>query len=287
VAGNQTDLRWSPDSFDRVADTERLTELVAVVQRTQRAEDVDGFLALFAADAVWVNGAGRRLVGLDAIAAFTRSSLPGGMAGHSVRYDLAHVHFLAPDVAITSVDQEYLTADGKSWSPPREGKPTYVWVRGDGDWRIVQGQNTIVVQPEPEFDGNASDEDEAALRSIVANVERGFNENDAELLLQDIAPDARIVSAIGTELIGREQIEKSTRLGLTHAYLRDSTAHYRLHGITRLAPDVAVAHKRAWSTEDAAERGEAPEMTALYVFARRGGRWWIIRRQNTLVPTAN
>ena len=272
---------------DRAADTARLTELVGVVQRTQRAEDVDGFLALFAPDAVWVNGAGHRLVGLDAIAAFTRSSLPGGMAGQSVRYDLAHVRFLSPDVAITGVDQEYLTADGERWSPRREGKPTYVWVRDDGDWRIVQGQNTIVVQPEPEFDGNVSDEDAAALRGIVANVERGFNENDAELLLQDVAPDARIVSAIGTELVGREQIEESTRLGLTQAYLRDSSAHYRLHGITMLAPDVAVAHKRAWSTEDAAERGDAPEMTALYVLARREGRWWIIRRQNTLVPAGN
>ena len=266
------------------ADTARLTELVAVVQRTQRTEDVDGFLDLFAPDAVWVNGAGHRLVGLDEIAAFTRRSLPGGMTGQSVRYDVANVRFLASEVAITSVDQEYLTADGQSLEPRREGKPTYVWARRDGDWRIVQGQNTIVVQPETQFDQAASDEDAAALREIVANVEKGFNQNDVELLVRDMAPDARIVSAIGAELVGREQIEAGTRESLTHAYLRDSTAHYRVHGTSMLAPDVAVAHKQAWSTEEAAERGDAPEMTALYVFARRGGRWWIIRRQNTLVP---
>ena len=46
-----------------------------------------------------------------------------------------------------------------------------------------------------------------------------------------------------------------------------------------LVPDVAVIHKRAWSTEDAADRDDAPEMTALYVFVRRKGRWWIIRRK--------
>lgn len=274
----------SDTSLDRAADTARLTELVGVVERTQRAEDVDGFLALFAPDAVWVNGAGHRLVGFEDIAAFTRRSLPGGMAGQSVRYDVAGVRFLAADVAMTSVDQEYLTADGESFLPRRQGKPTYVWVRRDGDWRIVYGQNTIVVQPGPEVDGAVSAEDAAALRDIVANVERGFNQNDADALLRDVAPDARIVNAIGMELVGREQIEASTRQGFTQAYLRDSTAHYRLHGIAMLAPDIAVAHKRAWSTEDAAERGEAPEMTALYVFARREDRWWIIRRQNTLVP---
>lgn len=275
-----------PWDTTHAADTARLTELVGVVQRTQRAEDVDGFLALFTPDAEWVNGAGHRLVGFEAIAVFTRTSLPGGMAGQSVRYDLAHVRFLAPDVAITSVNQEYLTVDGESWSPRREGRPTYVWARRDGDWRIVQGQNTIVVQPEPEFDAAVSTADAAALRSIVANVELGFNQNDIELLLQDFAPDARIVNAIGTELVGREQIEASTRAGLSRAHLRDSTAFYRLHGLAMLAPDVAVAHKRAWSTEAAAERGEAPEMTALYVFTRRERRWWIIRRQNTLVPAA-
>lgn len=270
----------------RAADTTRLTELVSIVQRTQREEDVDGFLALFAPDAVWVNGAGHRLIGFDEIAAFTRQSLPGGMAGQSVRYDVADVRFLASDVAITSVDQEYLTADGESWSLRREGKPTYVWRRRDGDWRIVQGQNTIVIQPEPEISETASDEEAAALRGIVANVEKGFNQNDADLLLRDMAPDARIVNAMGVELVGLEQIAAATCHGLTQAYLRDSTAHYRVHGIAMLAPDVAVAHKRAWSTEAAAERGEAPEMTALYVFARRDGRWWIIRRQNTLVPAS-
>jgi len=264
-------------------DADRLTELVAAIQRTQRAEDVDGFLALFATDAVWVNGAGGRLLGIEEIVDFTRKALPGGMAGQSVRYDVTDVRFPAPDVAITSVDQEYLTADGQSFSPRREGRPTYVWARRDGDWRIVHGQNTGVIQP---ADETIAGEDAATLRDIVANVERGFNENDAELLIRDIAPDARIVNAVGAELIGREEIETSTRKALLRAHLRDATAHYRLDGIALLAPDVAVAHKRAWSTAEAADRGDAPEMTALYVFARRDGRWWILRRQNTLVAAA-
>ena len=57
----------------------------------QQQEDVDGFLALFAPTAVWVDGAGRRLIGLDEIGAFTRSVLPGAMAGISVTYEVEHV----------------------------------------------------------------------------------------------------------------------------------------------------------------------------------------------------
>lgn len=265
------------------ADTARLIDLVATVQRTQRAEDVDGFLALFAHDAVWVNGAGRRLVGLEEIADSTRRSLPGAMANESVRYEVANVRFLTNDIAITSIDQEYLTVDEQSLSPRRQGKPTYIWARLDGDWRIVQGQNTIVVQPDEAVPARITPQDSAAITAIVANVEKGFNGNDADLLTRDIAPDARIVNAVGVELVGRDEIEASARHGLEQTSLRDATVHYRVHSVELLAPDIAVAEKRAWSTPEAAERGESPEMVALYVFARRGGRWWVIRRHNTLV----
>ena len=44
-------------------DVAALIELVAVIEQVQRTEDADGFLALFDADAVWVTGAGLRLVG--------------------------------------------------------------------------------------------------------------------------------------------------------------------------------------------------------------------------------
>lgn len=128
-------------------DIVRLIDLVAVVQRSQRTEDANLFLSLFAEDAVWVNGAGRRLSGLDEISTFTRQVLvPGALAGGSVRYDVANVRFLSPDIAVTSVDQEYLTADERPQSPREQGRPTYIWARRDGDWRLVQGQNTGVVQ---------------------------------------------------------------------------------------------------------------------------------------------
>ena len=125
-------------------DAQELVAQVAELERTQRAEDVEGFVALFDEDAVWITGGARRLVGRAAIAAFTREVLPGAFVTGGVRYDVAHIRFITEDVALTSVDQEYLTTDGQPLSPRQEGRPTYVWHRRDGRWRIASGQNTAV-----------------------------------------------------------------------------------------------------------------------------------------------
>lgn len=130
----------SPSDATRT-DVDRLVDLVATIETTQRTEDVDGFLALFHDDAVWVTGGGRRLVGKQEIAAFTRSVLPGAMAGTTVDYVVDHVRFLTPDVALTGVLQEYRPDDG----PSSRGLPSYVWVReAGGDWLLAVGQNTGV-----------------------------------------------------------------------------------------------------------------------------------------------
>ncbi len=125
-------------------DAQELVAQVAELERTQLAEDVEGFAALFDEHAVWITGGGRRLVGRAAIAAFTREVLPGAFVTGSVRYDVAHIRFITEDVALTSVDQEYLTTDGQPVSPRQEGRPTYVWHRRDGRWLIASGQNTAV-----------------------------------------------------------------------------------------------------------------------------------------------
>jgi uncharacterized protein (TIGR02246 family) len=124
-------------------DAHALVGLVAALQRSQQQEDVEGFLTLFDPAAVWVTGAGRRLIGLDVIAAFTRQVLPGGMGDGSVTYEVEHISFITPDVALTGVRQQYTDSAGN----PRDdaaGSPSYVWRRSADTWKIVSGQNTAV-----------------------------------------------------------------------------------------------------------------------------------------------
>jgi uncharacterized protein (TIGR02246 family) len=120
---------------------ETLTARVAELERTQQQEDVEGFLALFDEDAVWVTGGGRRLVGLPEIAGFTREVLPGAMADGSVTYLVDHMLVIADDVVLTGVNQQYVDLGGH---PTGAGLPTYVWRRRHGSWLIVSGQNTGV-----------------------------------------------------------------------------------------------------------------------------------------------
>jgi uncharacterized protein (TIGR02246 family) len=100
-------------------------------------------LALFRADAIWTTGGGRRLFGLDAIAAFTRAVLPGGMRGMSQTFELEHVLYLRPDVVAVKVRQVYRTDQGSD-----VGSPLWVMTKEDGAWRLAACQNTGVLDDE-------------------------------------------------------------------------------------------------------------------------------------------
>ena len=117
---------------------------VAELERSQRAEDVDGFLALFASSAVWVTGGGRRLIGLGEITAFTNDVLPGAFAEGSVDYTVEHISAISAHVVLTGVRQVYRDRDGR---PTSQGMPSYVWREEGGVWSIVAGQNTAVEVP--------------------------------------------------------------------------------------------------------------------------------------------
>ncbi|WP_030761762.1 SgcJ/EcaC family oxidoreductase [Streptomyces sp. NRRL F-2664] len=125
----------------RAADIKAIEEVVAAVERTQRAKDAEGFLALFHPDALWTTAHGRVLIGFEAIAAFTRAVLPGASWDGEVTYEVVHVQFLRPDVAAVKVRQAYHGADGS------EGAPLYVMTREpDGPWLLTACQNTQVVK---------------------------------------------------------------------------------------------------------------------------------------------
>ncbi|MFJ8534367.1 SgcJ/EcaC family oxidoreductase [Streptomyces sp. NPDC093591] len=122
------------------ADLEAIAQVVATVERTQRAKDPEGFLALFHPDALWTTAHGKVLIGFDAIAKFTRAVLPTATWDGEVTYEVAHTQFLRPDVAAVKVRQVYHSPKGDT-----EGAPLYVMTRqDDGRWLLHACQNTEV-----------------------------------------------------------------------------------------------------------------------------------------------
>lgn len=122
------------------ADLRAIAEVVATVERTQRARDPEGFLALFHPDALWTTAHGKVLIGLDAIAEFTRAVLPAATWDGDVTYEAVHTQFLRPDVAAVKVRQVYHSPAGDT-----EGAPLYVMTRqDDGRWLLHACQNTEV-----------------------------------------------------------------------------------------------------------------------------------------------
>ncbi|MCF1599702.1 SgcJ/EcaC family oxidoreductase [Streptomyces muensis] len=136
------DTADSTYNADNEADLDAIAEVVATVERTQRAKDAEGFLALFHPDALWTTAHGKVLIGLDAIAEFTRAVLPAASWDGEVTYEVAHTRFLRPDVAAVKVRQIYHSPDGTT---DTEGAPLYVMTRqSDGRWLLHACQNTEV-----------------------------------------------------------------------------------------------------------------------------------------------
>ena len=116
--------------------------LVRRLQAAQQAEDVEGFMKLFAEDSVWTTAHGKRIVGRDAIQSFTETVLPGAMQESTARYDVERIAFLRPDVAVVNVRQRPVTLAGEPLASAPEGRPTYVLTREGEDWLIAAAQNT-------------------------------------------------------------------------------------------------------------------------------------------------
>ncbi|MFI5719441.1 SgcJ/EcaC family oxidoreductase [Nocardia sp. NPDC051750] len=129
--------------------------------------------------------------------------------------------------------------------------------------------------------------DIAAIERLVADVETGYNNNDAELMVSGFTANAVAGNAVGTVITGRNALLEASRRGLA-GFLKDEYVRYAVTDIVFLRADVAIAHKTARATTG---RGDLidrdPAMVALYVLVRENGRWWVAARHNTPVPAAD
>jgi uncharacterized protein (TIGR02246 family) len=125
-------------------DRASIDAVVAQLENAQQHELPDAFLALFRSDAIWTTAHGKRLIGREEIAAFTHRVLPGAMKESTARYEVTHVVFARPDVAVVHVRQRPITHDGTPIDDQPEGRPLYVMARERDAWKLVAGQNTQV-----------------------------------------------------------------------------------------------------------------------------------------------
>ncbi|MFI6866387.1 SgcJ/EcaC family oxidoreductase [Nocardia sp. NPDC050406] len=128
--------------------------------------------------------------------------------------------------------------------------------------------------------------DREAITRIIATVETAYNTNDADLMVSDLARNAVVGNAVGMLQEGREVVLEASRVGLA-GFLKNEYVRYDVRDIVFPRPDIALAHKTARATTADGELIDAePAMVALYVLAKENGRWWIVARQNTLIPRA-
>jgi uncharacterized protein (TIGR02246 family) len=131
----------------RDAEIAAIKRVVGILEHAQQNELPDEFVDLFRQDSIWTTGGGKLLIGRDEIAAFTHQVLPGAMKDSTAAYEVTHVLFIRPDVAAVKVRQRPVTLDGEPIEGQSEGSPLYVMAKEGGQWRIVVGQNTIVLDP--------------------------------------------------------------------------------------------------------------------------------------------
>lgn len=121
------------------------------------------------------------------------------------------------------------------------------------------------------------------IKQVIADVERGFNTNDAALMNSRLAPDAAVVNVMGIRLVGIAEIMAASEKGLAGP-LRGQYARYEVRDVRFLRPDVALVHKEAYAVTENGEPIDLDHaMNALYVLVKDDGRWLIAARQNTLV----
>jgi uncharacterized protein (TIGR02246 family) len=146
---------------------------------------------------------------------------------------------------------------------------------------------TPTIPPSPTVVDTSTDheDDVAAIRQVIADIETGFNTNDPDLSVAHFTRNASSVNVFGAQLTGWDALLEANRTGLA-GHLRDESARYELSDIVFIRPDVAIAHKHAWATGPNGETIDVGHtMVALYVLVNEDGKWWIAARQNTLVPT--
>ena len=121
------------------------------------------------------------------------------------------------------------------------------------------------------------DADRRAIRAIVAEHERGFNEKDPQRLAAGYRGLSWAVDARGVEVEGRDAMA-------AREVPADQFARFEPGHVEFLGDDAAIMHVYVSATDASGEPKDVGHaMIALYVFARAADGWEAVARQDTLV----
>ncbi|MGY0503145.1 SgcJ/EcaC family oxidoreductase [Nocardia sp. FBN12] len=136
------------DTVDHTADIAAIRRIITDTQTAYNTNDAELMTAQFTANAVVGNAVGMLISGRDALLDANRRGLAGFLKDEYVRYDIADVTFLRPDVAIARKTARATTADGSLIDPEPAMVALYVLVKQDGRWWTAARQNTLVPSAE-------------------------------------------------------------------------------------------------------------------------------------------
>jgi uncharacterized protein (TIGR02246 family) len=130
-----------------------------------------------------------------------------------------------------------------------------------------------------------SNEDEAAIRKVIAEMTDGFNNHDGKAAARMYTPDARFVSVRGDMMNGQAGIEKGLSVILS-TRAKNATQRTMDVSVRFIRPDVALANVTNELSGLVAPDGQglpSHRELSLRVFVKDAGVWQITAFHNTLV----
>ncbi|MEU8899753.1 SgcJ/EcaC family oxidoreductase [Nocardia sp. NPDC048505] len=134
----------SDTTVEHTADRAAIEQIVRDTETAYNTNDAELLTSPFTANAAVVNAVGILMTGRAALLEANRAGLAGFLKNEYVRYDVADITFLRPDVAIAHKLARATTADGTLIDQEPAMIALYALVKERGKWWTAARQNTLI-----------------------------------------------------------------------------------------------------------------------------------------------